>query len=312
MAQLADDPRFATARRIVDLLRPLPGRAEFAVRLALICALTALDVEIFHTPEPALTIYVVFFLVKPDRTTSVLISLVFAVLITFIIGALLLLAKGVIDQPVLRVTAIAAISFCLLFAASASKLKPVGSIIALIAGYALDVLGSAPFGEIATRALLYAWLFVLIPAAISVVINLMVGPSPRRLVQQALAHRLKLAARVLRDPGGRARDAFDELLREGPGEIPAWLKLAGVERADPADLKALAQAARSTCALFPLIEVVVGNAAGRSGGDSRTPRDLPWGHGVDPGARRLSHRHRVRARPRAQSLGGRDRSLLGH
>jgi multidrug resistance protein MdtO len=248
-------------RRVYDLLAPFPGRAEFAIRLAAICALTVLVVEIYQTPEPALTVYVAFFVIKSDRATSVLISLVFVVLMTIIIGGVLLLTMVVIDQPLWRVTAIALLSFGLLFAASASKLKPVGSIIALIAGYALDVLGTLHIGEIATRVLLYAWLFVAIPAAVSILVNLLVGPAPRRLAERALAYRLRLAAIVLRDPDDRARSTFDECLREGLGEIPVWLKLAGAERAaNPADLAALAQVARSICALYSLVCLIVGAA----------------------------------------------------
>ncbi len=259
--------RRVPVRRVLDLLAPFPGRAEFAIRVALICALTTLCVQIYQTPEPALTIYVALFVIKPDRAGSVLVSLVFAVLITIIIGAVLLLSMVVIDRPFWRVTAIALLSFCLLFAASASKLKPVGSIIALITGYALDVLGMAHLGEIATRALLYAWLFVAIPAAISIVVNLAAGPAPRRLVERSLAHRLRLAAAVLRDPRDPARSAFDECLHEGLGEIPAWLRTAGAERtAQPGDLAALAQAARSTCALFSLIEVTIGTETGTAAG----------------------------------------------
>src|SRR5271168_218914 len=152
-----------------ELLAPFPGRLEFAVRLAVICALTTLDVEIYKTPAPALTVYVAFFVMKPDRATSVVLSVVMTLLITVVIGVTILLAMLVTDQPFWRVVAMTLISFGLLFAASASKLKPFASTVALITAYALDLLGSAPGGELATRGLLYAWLFVAIPAAINLV-----------------------------------------------------------------------------------------------------------------------------------------------
>jgi multidrug resistance protein MdtO len=148
----------------LSLLRPFPGRFEFATRLALICALTTLVAEIYQTPEPALVAYVAFFVMKPDRVTSVALSIVMLLLISFIIGLLILVSMAEIDQPAWRVASMAMISFGLLFLASASKLKPVGSIIALIAAYVLDLLSKAQIGELATRALLYAWLFVGIPA----------------------------------------------------------------------------------------------------------------------------------------------------
>jgi multidrug resistance protein MdtO len=165
----------------------------------------------------------------------------------------------VLDVPLLRFTAIALISFGLLFLASASKLKEIGGIIALIAGYGLDILGQAQIGELATRALLYAWLFVIIPAALTIVVNLLIGPPPRRLAERAIAFRLRIGAAVLRNPGEKERAAFIDAMHEGSGQVPAWLNLAGVERtSDPADVSALAQAARSTSALFALIGVAIG------------------------------------------------------
>jgi multidrug resistance protein MdtO len=239
------------------LLAPFPGRLEFAVRLALMCALTTLVVEIYQTPEPALTAYVAFFVIKPDRAASIVVSIVMLLLITLIIGGVLLIAMQVIDQPFWRVVSMALVSFCLLFAASASKLKPIASVVALITGYALDLLGKAQIGEIATRGLLYAWLFVGIPAGVCIAVNLLLGPAPRRLAERAMAHRLGLAAKMLRTPDAKTRHAFAEVLREGAGEVPAWLKLAGAEKTSlPEDIAALRQATESTAVLLSAVDVI--------------------------------------------------------
>ena len=258
MVRLAD--RSQWPGRIVALLAPFPGRAEFSFRVALTCALTLLVVEIYQDPDAALTAYIVFFMMKPDRMGSVLTSVVLGVLITIIIASLVLVTKLVIDVPLWRFTAIALISFGLLFLASASKLKEIGGIIALIAGYGLDLMGEPQIAEVATRALLYAWLFVTIPSAVSIVVNLLIGPAPRRLAERTLAFRLRIAAAVLDNPGDKERAAFVEALHEGSGQVPGWLKLVSVERtSDSADAAALAQAARSTAALFALIDVAISN-----------------------------------------------------
>ena len=247
----------------LSLLRPFPGRLEFAARLALICALTTLVVEIYQTPDPALTAYVAFFVMKPDRTTSVILSVVMVLLISIIIGLVILVSMAVIDQPAWRVASMAMISFGLLFLASASKLKPVGSIIALIAAYALDLLSKAQIGELATRGLLYAWLFVTIPASVSVIVNLFLGPPPRRLIERALAHRLALAAAMLRGPDHHKREAFAEALSEGTGELLTWLKLAGAEKTSPAeDIAALRQAAESIVPILLLVDMIDRNPEG--------------------------------------------------
>jgi multidrug resistance protein MdtO len=262
MAPTADDRRGSFLERIGALLAPFPGRLEFAVRLALICAITTLVAEIYQTPEPALTAYVVFFVMKPDRMASVVTSIVMLLLISLIVGLVLALTVHVIEQPLWRVTAMTLVSFCLTFAASGSKLKPVAGTVALITAYALDLLGTVPGGELATRGILYVWLFVAIPAGVSIVVNLILGPAPRRLAERALARQLHLAGAVLRAPETGTRKAFDECLREGLSEIPEWLKLAGVERTSPPrDIAALQQAARSTIVILAVVDFLTDGPA---------------------------------------------------
>jgi multidrug resistance protein MdtO len=257
MAKPANKRRSELVSSILELLAPSPGRLEFATRLAVICALTTLVVEIYQTPDAALTAYLAFFVIKPDRMTTIIVSLILVVLISLIVGLTLLIAMVVIDDPLWRVVAMTLLSFCLLFAASASKLKPFAATVALIVGYAIDLLGNIQIGEIATRALLYAWLFVGVPAGVCIAVNLLVGPAPRRLLEQGLAHRLRLAAAVVGRADERTREAFAAVLREGLGEIPAWLKAAGLERTSPPpDIAALEQAANSTAAILPLVDLV--------------------------------------------------------
>lgn len=178
-------------------------------------------------------------------------------LLSLIIGTVFLITVAVIDEPLWRFTTMAVISLCLLFAVSASKLKPIGGIVALIVAYAIDLLGTAHAGEIATRALLYAWLFVGIPAGVSLAVNIMLAPAPRQLVERALAHRLCLAARVLRTPSASSRRTFEERLREGSGEIPTWLKLVGIEKTSPPqDITALQRAAQSTAVILSLVDMI--------------------------------------------------------
>ena len=256
MAPPAADRAAAQAPGLAALLAPFPERLGFALRLAAVAALVTLATELYQTPLPWLTIYIVFFIMKPDRTTTAVLAVVMTVLVTIIIGLLFLIAAQVIDDPMKRVTAMAVLSFGLLYLGSASKLKPVASVIALVVVFALDELGAVPAGEIATRALLYAWLFVAIPAGAAIAVSAVLGASPRRLAGRALAERLRLAAAMLATPDARTREAFADALREGPGEVPAWLRAAGLERSSPtADLAALGQASRSTAVLLELVDL---------------------------------------------------------
>jgi multidrug resistance protein MdtO len=244
---------------IVHLMAPRPGRFELATRLAVICALTVLVVEIYQTPDAALTVYVVFFLNRGDRAVSLILNFVLLGLITVIIGFVLLVAMVVINDPMWRVISMTAISIAILFLASASKLRPLGGTIALIVGYALDLLGTTPLsiGEVATRSLLYAWLFVGIPAGISMIVNLLLAPPPRRLAEQGIAHGLELSAAMLEAPDENVRPQFREHLREGMAEIQKLLGLADREKTStPEDIAALRRAADSTTLLMSAIDLM--------------------------------------------------------
>jgi len=248
---------------ISSLLAPQPGRLELASRLALICALTVLVVEIYQTPDPALTVYIVFFLNRSDRTISLIMNFALLALITLIIGFVLLVAMAVINDPMWRVISMTAISIGILFVGSASKLR---GTLALIVGYALDLLGTTPLGigEVAKRSLLYAWLFVAIPVGISMIVNLLFAPPPRRLAERAIAQGLELSAAMLKAPDENIRSQFIEHLRERTAEIQKLLGLADREKTSrPADIAALKQAANSTTLLMSAIDVLDRNPEAR-------------------------------------------------
>src|SRR5271168_2324693 len=176
--------------------------------------------------------------------------------ITVIIGFVMIVAIVVADDPMWRFTAITVVSFGFLFLTSATKLRPLGATLALIVGYALDKLGTVQIGEEATRGYLYAWLFVAIPAGVSIIVNLLMAPPPRRLAERAIALRLEIAAAMLRGSNDRLRRQFTECLREGTVEIQKWLKLAGLEKTSaPEDIAALRQAANSSCVILSAVDV---------------------------------------------------------
>jgi multidrug resistance protein MdtO len=239
------------------LLAPTPERLEFATRVALICALTTLVTEIYQTPLPALTAYFAFFFNRPERTASLVLSVLLSLVIAVVIASIFLVARLVIDDAMWRVISIAVSSFALLFLASASKLRPIGGILALIVGYGLALLGTIQTGELATRALLYLMLDFLITAGVSILVNLLLAPAPRRTAEQAIAARLKLCAAVLRDATSPARGELSGKVREGMAPVLEQLRFAGIEKsAPPRELAALQQGALSSFALMSAVDAL--------------------------------------------------------
>lgn len=257
MAPPATDAPMADAPFWRDWIAPRPGRGEFALRQGLTCALVTLVVLLLGTPEAAIAVYLVFFLNKSDRTRSVIVNIAIVVVISLVVGLLLVTAMLVLDDAMLRVLAMAVVSIALLFLTAASKLRPVGATLAMVIGFGLDRLGGAPTGGLATRAILDSWQIVAVPAAVCVVVNLLLAPAPRRLLTAALAERLDQAAAVLRGEGPRAKAALQAAVAEGPGELPAWLHAMRLERTSPAaDPAALEQAMRSTTEIMLLADRV--------------------------------------------------------
>ncbi|SCU98273.1 Multidrug resistance protein MdtO [Cupriavidus necator] len=255
MAQPAADKLRLGLADIRALLAPLPGRAAATTRITVACTLTVLVTSLYGTPEAAISAYVIFFINRADRTSSIVMSVAALVLVSLVIGLVLWLADFSVDDPPRRVACMAVASAAVLFLTSASKLRPIGGILAMIIGFALDELGLVPAGEIATRALLYAWLMVAIPLGVNVVVNLVLGPAPRRLATDRLAHCLRLASRSLQAPDGDP-EALHEALRDGVQPIAGWLKLAKIEGSIGAqDLPALRQATSSTMAILLAADV---------------------------------------------------------
>ena len=257
MARPAADRAGGFGAWLGQQLAPSPGRLAFAAKLAAICTITAVATAVYRTPEPALAAYLAFFLNARDRATSLLLALLLTLIVAIVLAIVLATAMLVLDHAAWRVGAIAVLSFTLLFLASASKLKPLAANIGMILAFALDKLGQTQVGEEATRALLYTWLFVAMPALVSIVYNVLFGRHPRRIATAELARRLRLCADLLRKQTPALRAELARSLGDGGAEIRHLLNLAKPELGVRAvDLVRLNQAASSTLEIMAAVDLL--------------------------------------------------------
>lgn len=203
-------------------LAPFEGRFAASWRVAAVCALTTLVFMVYQIPLVAIACYLVLFVMKPDPAESLLMAIGIAVLVSIVVILMLFVTQAVIGHPVWRMVVLAGGSFLFLFIGAASRLGPAGSIIALVIGFIMTLVGQAPFGEVATRGLLYAWLMALVPMGVIVAFSAVAGRSPRRLLRAELAQRLQVLARALNDPAGSGRQAVLEALRQGNGRLRSY------------------------------------------------------------------------------------------
>ncbi|EEP95367.1 hypothetical protein yaldo0001_28380 [Yersinia aldovae ATCC 35236] len=186
-----------------------------AWRVAALCALMAMIAMIYGIPESAISCYLILFVMKPDGVESMVMAVAITILVSMVVGLVFLLIHFTLEAAPLRMAALIVSSFLFLYLGSASKLGPVGSIIALVIAFVMTLLSNIPLGEVATRGLLYAWLMAVSPMLLLIVFNLFFGRMPQRLLRYSLSERLVTVAEALRQPDAATMTRVKELLQEG-------------------------------------------------------------------------------------------------
>ncbi|NTY89106.1 FUSC family protein [Serratia fonticola] len=173
---------------------------------------------LYGIPESAISCYLILFVMKPDAAESMAMAIAVTLLVSIVVGLILLILPYTLESAPLRMAVLVLSSFAFLWLGSASKLVPVGSIIALVIAFIMSLLGDAPNGELAVRAVLYAWLMAASPMLLLVAFNLFIGRPPWKLLRASLAERLEVAGAALRHPDASSLGKVEELLREGQSE----------------------------------------------------------------------------------------------
>ncbi|MBL5864016.1 FUSC family protein [Serratia fonticola] len=189
-----------------------------AWRVGALCALMTLVAMLYGIPESAISCYLILFVMKPDAAESMAMAIAVTLLVSIVVGLILLILPYTLESAPLRMAVLVLSSFAFLWLGSASKLGPVGSIIALVIAFIMSLLGDAPNGELAVRAVLYAWLMAASPMLLLVAFNLFIGRPPWKLLRASLAERLEVAGAALRHPDASSLSKVEELLREGQSE----------------------------------------------------------------------------------------------
>jgi multidrug resistance protein MdtO len=221
-------------RLIADILDPFPGRAARAVEISIVCALVVLVSMTYGIPDPATSTYLVFFAAKEDCGEGIIANIALVIVVTIVVAIAFGFALLSLNSPEARILVLGGWTFAMFFLASASKLAPLAGTIGLIIAYAIDLFGSAPLGEIATRGLLYAWLFVAMPMGVFLVYNVLLGRRPDRLASEIIARRLRAVAALLSNPNGRReREHVGENCKGGNEELLKLVKMTGLFRFQP-------------------------------------------------------------------------------
>lgn len=237
---------------VMNELMPFEGRMAMAWRTAAVCALAALVFMTYEVPLVSIGCYLIMFLAKPNAQENILVAIGITLLVSLVVLLLLGLTRLAIEVPMWRLVIIVLGSYFFLFIGAASVLGPGGNIVALVIGFIMTLLPYVPFGEVATRGILYAWLMVLVPMGVIIVFHTIAGRSARMVLHDEIAARLNLIARaiVLAQETGQqdtVHKALMKHLREGQGKLDMLLKLVRLFHLAPsAHSRALEQAISQT------------------------------------------------------------------
>lgn len=204
-------------------LLPFDGRWQMTWRVAAQCAIATLVFMTYGIPMAALACYLLLFIMKPDSAETALMAIGITILLSLVVVIMFFLIRWTIEYPILRMTVLIGVSFLFLFLAVASKLGPIGNIIALVVGFIMTLLSDVPLGEVATRGLLYAWLMAATPMAIALIFSMSLGTRSASVVQKKLTQRLQCVRQTLQ--AGVLPDELNALLLEGNAALDKRLKL---------------------------------------------------------------------------------------
>ena len=178
-------------------LAPKPGRGAATARIAANCTITVIIGMVFEIPLPAYMAYVVF-LASRDECVGTLITVVGAAIAVTLAVALLLLFY-IVDaaEPALRIPLMAFSTFLGMFLVRTSTLGPIAFLVGYLLVLGQTLIDPLPSTEVLTRAVLWLWVIVMIPALLTAIVDVALGRNPAKFMLQTGLRLLDAATAAL-------------------------------------------------------------------------------------------------------------------
>ncbi len=152
-------------------LAPVPGREIMTLRLVLGVVLVTLISMTLQTPETAVSAYMVFFVTKQNRVLTMITGIGMIIGVTIAIVISLLLYRHTFDHPELRIPLMAATVFAGMYISRVFVVGALGFAIGFVVAVTQSAAELAPNEEILVRALLWLWMALVFPIALTVVLS---------------------------------------------------------------------------------------------------------------------------------------------
>jgi multidrug resistance protein MdtO len=174
-------------------LAPFPGRLNVMLRCTLTSAIVIVVSMALEVPSLALSLLVVFYVTQSNVVVTRLVGMMFIVGSTFAIGLSILLLKFTFDYPLLRIVIASLLFFGSVYLMRVLKIGVVFFIVAIVVIYVQSFVDQTDQADLLIRAVLWVWIAVNYPIALTLVVNTLLLPAEPQLQLKAEIHR-QLAA----------------------------------------------------------------------------------------------------------------------
>ncbi|MFM0505289.1 FUSC family protein [Paraburkholderia caffeinilytica] len=186
---------FDMPRDVGDFLRaefaPFPGRVNVMLRALLTSAIVIVTSLTLEVPELPLSLLVVFYVTQSNVVITRLVGLMFIVGSTLAIGSSILLLKFTFDYPLVRIVVASVLFFGSVYLMRVLKIGVVFFIVAIVIIYVQTFVDQTDQAELLIRAVLWVWVAVNYPIALTLVINSLLLPAePARQLKEEIERQL--------------------------------------------------------------------------------------------------------------------------
>lgn len=173
-------------------LRPYPGRLNHVLRTMVACTIVVIMSQSLQVPLLALSLITVFFVTQTNVVVTRLTGLLFIIGSTLSILLSLLVLKVTWDTPFLRLLISFTLFFVSVFLMRTTKIGVVFFIVAIVAIYTQSLVDIAPDAEVLVRGILWVWVAVNYPIAVTLIVNsLLIPAEPEIQLKRAIEKQLR-------------------------------------------------------------------------------------------------------------------------
>jgi len=167
-------------------LAPREGRGLAVARIAAGCTITVAIAMVFRIPLAAYMAYIVFLASKDDVAGTARMAVAASIAITLGVIFSLGLAQISLGDPAIRLPAMALTTFLAMFSARTFALGPISFLAGFIVVTMQSVVDQVPTPEAFTRLTLWLWVVVMVPVAVTMLINLLFGPAASAVAERGV------------------------------------------------------------------------------------------------------------------------------